>query len=300
MRLGLAEQITNSVKDATLQVHGAEGIPLNEQMKSITQKTIEYFLTGAKFMFFQKSLLIAGNLCRIAEVEFYRTPDPFIHGDIDQQMSSNCFYFHKNGGTYKNGTFKGLDITMGDGQVYASMLIRSIMTPDGFIEGPCNVVDYILKKNNKTKIEDLITAISPPSLPISTYFQNNFLMLIPANHTEMKVYNGPRVGLSLKKEKEIFGLRSHYVMKEFRFTCFPKMIKKDRNMLAVAARFKGIPDNVIIEDFALQPSLLGKWVTQFIKGKSLYIEYFLTEDNRKLDKANIQLQAYGFFSQLDQ
>lgn len=300
MRLGLAEQITNSVKDATLQVHGAEGIPLNEQMKSITQKTIEYFLTGAKFMFFQKSLLIAGNLCRIAEVEFYRTPDPFIHGDIDQQMSSNCFYFHKNGGTYKNGTFKGLDITMGDGQVYASMLIRSIMTPDGFIEGPCNVVDYILKKNGKAKIEDLIGTISPPSLPISVYFQNNFLMLISANHTETKVYNGPRVGLSLKKEKEVFGLRSHYVMKEFRFTCFPKMIKKDRNMLVVAARFKGIPDNVIIEDFALQPSLLGKWVTQFIKGKDLYIEYFLTEDNRKLDKANIQLQAYGFFSQLDQ
>jgi hypothetical protein len=56
---------------------------------------------------------------------------------------------------------------------------------------------------------------------------------------------------------------------------------------------------VIVEDFGLQNSLLGKWVTQFIKGKSMFCEFFLSPENRKLDKANLQLQAYGFFSQLD-
>lgn len=299
MRLGLAEQITNSVKEGTLQAQGAEGIPLSEQMKTLNQKTIEYFLNGAKLMFFQRSLVVNGNYCRIAEVEFYRSPDPFIHGDQEQQMTCNCFYFHRKGGTYKNGTFKGLDITMGDGVSYGSMLIRSLMTPDGFIEGPCNVVDYILEQTKKENIQNLLKAISPPSLPVPIYFQNPFLMLVPAEYPEVKIYNGPRVGLSLNRETEINGLFCNYVMKEFRFTCFPKLLKKDRNILVVAARLKGIPDDVIKEDFVLQASLLGKWVTQFIKGKTLHCEYFLTLENKKLDKANIQLQAYGYFSQLD-
>lgn len=90
---------------------------------------------------------------RIAELEFYYNtavfPDPYPHGDELQRTAGQwcgarqfhpspliatcgnrsvhfCRYFHRTGGTYRSGTFKGLDITIGtDEKNYGGILIRS-------------------------------------------------------------------------------------------------------------------------------------------------------------------------------
>ena len=63
-------------------------------------------------------LMINGNKYRLIEIEFYlhndNHLDTYVHCDADQLLYKK-FYFHKfKTGTYKAGTFKGLDITLGD------------------------------------------------------------------------------------------------------------------------------------------------------------------------------------------
>ena len=284
------------------------GIQLSEETKSQNAKLLDIYHNTSKQYFFQKALVIAGNLCYIAEIEYYQSPDSFIHGDV-HQLTCNCFYFHRqNGKSYKGGTYKGLDITIGcPPDFFGGILIRSILTPQGFIEGPCKVVDYILSSNGFDTIEKLIMSLLVAAgqqgkqlqEPIPCDFDNPYLKVIPNIRQETPIYNGPRVGLNLKKEQQVMGLRCQYIMKAFRFTCYPSMIKNDRHMLVVQARFNNIPDETIVRDFNLQAGLLNKWVTNFIKGKSMMCEFFLTEENNKLDKVAVQLQALGFFLNID-
>lgn len=53
---------------------------------------------------------------RLVEIEFYlnggKHPDVFTHSCKDQQTCGE-WYFHKMNGTYKGGSYKGLDITFG-------------------------------------------------------------------------------------------------------------------------------------------------------------------------------------------
>lgn len=57
-----------------------------------------------------------GKRFRIVEIEFYLVggvhDDVFTHQD-KQQMTSCQWYFHKTGGQYRSGNYKGLDITFG-------------------------------------------------------------------------------------------------------------------------------------------------------------------------------------------
>ncbi|KXS19038.1 hypothetical protein M427DRAFT_181607 [Gonapodya prolifera JEL478] len=62
----------------------------------------------------------AFKVFRLAELEFYLHrepdhPDPFSHRHPDQR-SRGRWYFHKLGGSYRGGTWKGLDITFGGRQ----------------------------------------------------------------------------------------------------------------------------------------------------------------------------------------
>jgi hypothetical protein len=103
---------------------------------------------------------------RISEIEFYYNdvhkscvhPDTFTHGD-EMQKKSGQWYFHRFGKTYKVGTYKGMDLAFGKGDLaVGGILIRAItsvgaangkhLPPDEFIEGPCNSVSRILEHNS--------------------------------------------------------------------------------------------------------------------------------------------------------
>ncbi len=113
---------------------------------------------------------------RVCEIEFYLNceghKDTFTHGDPLQHKNSQ-WYFHKMGGNYKSGTYKGLDLTFGTpDRSVGGILIRSLMpvsvekdgdvikvsggSKDSFIEGPCNSVNRILQETCGKDIKDLV------------------------------------------------------------------------------------------------------------------------------------------------
>lgn len=70
----------------------------------------------------------------MCEIEFYLNceghKDTFTHGDTLQHENAK-WYFHKMGGNYKAGSYKGLDLTFGHrGSTIGGILIRSLMPVD--------------------------------------------------------------------------------------------------------------------------------------------------------------------------
>src|SRR5260370_37571223 len=73
------------------------------------------------------SVLMVGNEPhRFVEIEFYYCGeghgDPFTHRD-PLQLESGRWYFHRTGGMYRSGSFKGLDLTFGSGGAHGGVLL---------------------------------------------------------------------------------------------------------------------------------------------------------------------------------
>lgn len=174
-------------------------------------------------------LMIEGNPHRICEIEFYlkssQHRDLYVHGNKDQTMNG-FWYFHKfNNGTYKNGTFKGLDIALGSIEklsnepICASILIRSIIdiNQGKFIEGPCKTVNHIL---NLTKTDNIMTFTG--GNPMNILENDKNLILVEGNPTKLEpILYGPRIGLSDKYPE--------FKYKLYRYVIGP--VKKERKKL---------------------------------------------------------------------
>ena len=98
--------------------------------------------------------------------------------DMPRQASCGVWYFHKKGGTYKSGSFKGMDLACGDKDrdVFAGLLLRSVVDADGKLtEGPCLVVDKILELNGRLTDLDISGRCVPQPV--------NSIMIITAGTT---------------------------------------------------------------------------------------------------------------------
>src|SRR4051794_39549996 len=96
---------------------------------------VEWFTRIADRLLNASRLRVAGIPHRLTEIEFYDFdptvhPDPFTHRDPIQRECGR-WYFHRTGGVYRSGSFKGFDLTFGDGTSRAGILIRGLETPDG-------------------------------------------------------------------------------------------------------------------------------------------------------------------------
>lgn len=123
-------------------------------------------------------LWIGGQRHCLVEIEAYvhgpTHQDPYTHGD-EGQNCCGVWYFHRHGGSFKAGSFKGLDLACGDGArgVHAGLLIRSVAPLEGsppalaapVTEGPCLVVDRILALNGKKSIADFVAGRAAKELP---------------------------------------------------------------------------------------------------------------------------------------
>jgi hypothetical protein len=163
------------------------------------------------------TLMINRQPHQIIEIEFYLTsdfhPDPFTHKHPLQ--ATRCqWYFHRSGpnGNYRGGTYKGLDITLGQtsdtSSTYAGLLIRSLASNGNVINGPCCCVDYILRISGVESISSLIEI--NPDLSI----WNNSMLFLRFNSTYSSFYSTPRVGLSLKSKSVI---ERDYISRRYRF-----------------------------------------------------------------------------------
>lgn len=173
----------------------------------------------------QLTLNVKNKKFRICEIEMYLRsdahPDTYTHSNPDQQAFGK-FYFHKYAtGSFKSGTWKGIDIVLGGPDKFFGILIRSMMNLETceFVEGPCKCVNMILAQFGLTEVKelfqtDIYTGIKQIGL------NDAYICL---NQTEMektKIYMGPRIGLSDKYPE--------YANKNYRYATFIEKIKKNR------------------------------------------------------------------------
>lgn len=151
-----------------------------------------------------KLILKAGTKkFRICEIEMYfknqAHPDEYVHSNQDQK-SYGKFYFHKYyNGTFKSGTWKGLDIVLGNDKKYFGILIRSMMDCDTgeFIEGPCKSVNKILEQFNCTNVLELIDKEFVHGEQISARGEK-ICLETNKDLEKLDIFKGPRIGLSDK------------------------------------------------------------------------------------------------------
>ena len=131
---------------------------------------------------------------KIKEIEFYfkddNHPDPFVHGSEEQKTPGN-WYFHKKGNSYKEGSFKGLDITFGpkNNNSYGGILIRTLKEDSNkTLEGPCVCVNYIIDFFGFHKVKDFAENLD--SFLLDSNKINLSLEDIKTN--EVKIYEGPK------------------------------------------------------------------------------------------------------------
>lgn len=135
-----------------------------EQVNTPTS-ALQHFSNIARFLL-NNCVVRAGNRTfHLREVEFYYKdlsahPDLFTHGD-PVQLEMGRWYFHRTNGEYRGGTYKGLDITFGDGQTFAGILIRGLQPDDGdHIDGPCLSVDQLLRDTQQDSVAALDALIA--------------------------------------------------------------------------------------------------------------------------------------------
>lgn len=145
------------------------------------------------------ALSINGFLYKFSEIEFYLKKDDhndeFTHGHEDQ-LQYGYFYFHRtsNGKSYKGGTFKGMDITLGRPNIYFGVLIRAIYPvddKDDIICGPSCTVSHILKENFCDKVKDFIG----PEDENRYVLNNGDLKIVDYYDGEEIIKCGPRINL---------------------------------------------------------------------------------------------------------
>lgn len=243
-------------------------------------------------------LNLGDTVCSIEEIEIYYHSvdhkDEYVHKNKDQ-LKNSSWYFHKyHNGTYKSGTYKGLDITFGNEKdIYGGILIRSIMNnkTKEFITGPCNTVNYILKELKYNEVNDLVDDMeslnvfnktNPFYLSIEFDVNNDDDSESDNEENYSYIFSGPRVGLSLKYPE--------YLLKEYRYLKQPSKIQKYRNTIISNLHKNGISEKDIIKLTKISANTIKKTIREFNDSKNLS-----KEDVAKLKVEKIN-QIYGALS----
>lgn len=229
------------------------------------------------------ALVINGKRYRFTELEYYFTSsthnDPFTHCDDVQYTLAN-WYFHRSGKSYKNGSYKGLDISIGNSEKEAGgILIRSIESLDGtasVVCGPSKTVDKILElckaeQNVKGFVEEHLkknlSVAKTPGKPLYIEFD--------ASLPRREVFRSARVGLHMTKTNVDAKLQQQYVYKLYRFLTNPKSIPKGRNLTILGLLHKGVSRTDIMRISGATAGLTDKTISLFEKGKKGSVDKFM-------------------------
>lgn len=205
------------------------------------------------------ALLTAGSTAfRIQEVEIYyhsnRHPDPFVHKDPLQREWCR-WYFHRQGRSFRGGSFKGLDVTIGDGSSYGGVLIRALSQPGRHIEGPSLCVDEILRCTGTRSVAELDNAIAgrravDPSNP---------LFLIGTCRTQpASMLQCARVGLTAHRTAH----HRRFAGRHYRFLTDGRRTRKGANLIARALFQQGRPIEDIADMLGRSRRVIERWVAR--------------------------------------
>lgn len=225
-------------------------------------------------------LLIAGQPYRFAELEAYYYgdghPDPFTHRDPVQYQTGR-WYFHRTGGEYRAGSFKGVDLTFGDGTAMFGVLVRTIVAADGtVIDGPSLTVDHILNLTGEPDVPTLDARIAgrkvwDESSPLAVRES--------AEPRSQTVYHTARVGLSLKRSRKGRTDTPAYLMRPYRYLTEPRRIGKGKPQLVCALHASGL-DAAGIHGLTGSPrKTVERYVSDYETGKreASFDPYFGTD-----------------------
>eukprot|EP01106_Pelomyxa_sp_JSP_P011653 TRINITY_DN3070_c0_g3_i12.p1 TRINITY_DN3070_c0_g3~~TRINITY_DN3070_c0_g3_i12.p1 ORF type:complete len:294 (+),score=57.46 TRINITY_DN3070_c0_g3_i12:51-932(+) len=239
------------------------------------------FVRVAGILFNSCTVHVAGVPHALTEVEFYydgsNHPDKFTHGD-PLQLTHGQWYFHKHGGNYRAGTFKGLDITIGGPGVHGGVLVRGMQAltdPHTYLDGPCVCVDHILQLNNAASVEAFVQSL--PSLAVEATPGKQhplFMTYHPAQPRNSTFVASPRVGLTLKnfqatQRKEL------YIMRPYRFVSHPKLTKKGKQLIIVYLHKMGRTAEDIRQLTGATPPAIAKSIALYEKGMTQTYQAFI-------------------------
>lgn len=213
--------------------------------------------------------VVAGERYRFAELEFYYSggphPDLFAHRDPVQREDGR-WYFHRTRGEYRGGSFKGLDIALGDGTAFFGVLIRTVVKPDGtLLDGPCVTIDHLLAKTKTASVAALDGLINARAVWNTT----SPLHIVEADPPRAApVVACSRVGLSLKKAKGKADAPA-FVGRAYRFLTEPRLIAKGRPHLILALHRAGHTADAIRDLTGVAKKTVERYTADFRLGEAV-------------------------------
>jgi len=222
----------------------------------------------AEILLNRVDLVVNGSPYRFAELEaYYHGPghlDLFAHRD-PVQLENGRWYFHRSGGTYRGGSFKGLDLTFGDGTAHFGILIRTVIAADGTVlDGPCVTVDHLLEQTRARDVATLDSAIAGRKLWDTT--SPLFLRESDLPRTA-PVYRCSRVGLSLKKATGKPDA-PRFVGSRYRFLTEPRAISKGKPHLVLSLHRQGQSPDEITKLTGCPKTTVERYIKDFESGKT--------------------------------
>lgn len=230
------------------------------------------FARIAELLLDKSVLHVAGIPHRFTEIEFYykgrKHVDKFTHGDPFQKRFGS-WYFHRTGGEYRGGTYKGLDIAFGSEDAPAGILIRGVERMDGepvLVDGPCLVVDHMLALTGASAIPDLVArfdlSVAPPGGDVA---KSPLCVTVREAPLNKPIYRCPRVGLTLKRADTPD--RRSFITRDYRFLNEPTLIKKGKHNLVVALHRQGLSEARIAAITSTSLSVVRRYIESYTQGR---------------------------------
>ena len=225
----------------------------------------DWFTRIADLILNRTRWVIGGRPHRITECEFYyRGPphdDPFTHGDAIQ-VHGGRWYFHKSADIYRAGSFKGVDVTFGDGTARGGILIRGLEQPDGTqIDGPSLLVDHVLALCRAASVAAVDRVIAgrlawDPTSPM--HFEE-------VEHFGKGMLACARVGLSLRRARPGTTMTA-YLTRPYRFLTEPAGIRKGKPHMAMGLHRLGRKPEEIREVTNSPARSIATYVAEYENG----------------------------------
>lgn len=213
-------------------------------------------------------LLVVGDPYRVAEVEMYyhdaAHPDPFTHRDPVQRESGR-WYFHRTGGAYRGGSFKGVDLTFGDGRATFGVLVRTVVAPDGtLIDGPSLTVDHVLARTKAAGVAELDARIAGRSIWDES---SPLAVRTVTTPRTAEVISTSRIGLSLKRTHTPDALR--FVMRPYRYLTEPRRVTKGRPQTVVALHERGLDAAAVRAVTGVPAKTIDRYLAAYAAGAAV-------------------------------
>lgn len=207
-----------------------------------------------------------GAILHPLELELYywspEHPDPFVHRH-PLQREYGRWYLHRTGSGIRSGSFKGVDLTLGNGEAFVGVLIRAVRRVDGTImAGPSLVVDHLLKLLKLSHPAELDRRVSG----YQAWDRRSPLSVRWGEVRSTPVLRGPRVGLSLTR-LAVEPSRPAFFARAYRYLTAAEALRAGRASLVISLYHQGYPEPEICRLTGVRLAQVRAYVNWFREGQ---------------------------------